>query len=135
MPVIEVKQNRIGSPTLGDDILSGQRFHYRIEDWQLVSEWVKLMEHTHGVSFRNGNGSTLLVQPEGCVIPGPYFTEKGGIKHVAGPVVRFTYGRGNESVPTTYAAECDHCGDQSKHYRKKNEPALQRWASNHRCGR
>lgn len=52
-------------------------------------------------------------------------------KPVSGPIVRMP---NNGPVGKSgWHARCEQCGERSKPYTRKNEPAMSGWAFNHRC--
>lgn len=52
---------------------------------------------------------------------------------ISGPIVRKRDYTSDPEGGTLWRAECLLCGDDSKLYRRKNEPALFNWAVKHRC--
>jgi hypothetical protein len=60
--------------------------------------------------MRAGDGYTLVVD----------------VEPISGPVFRV-------EDEGEFAARCDGCNEHSRFYRRRGEPALRRWAHEHRC--
>lgn len=121
-------ETRMG-PALHDGILNGMRLAYKPEDHELVGEAVKLVESRWGIKFRAGQGNTLVVQPHGVEIPFP----KRAFTFASGVIVSLE--TQVDGVWKFYAA-CLSCTEENgKLYSRRREPALYRWANQHRCRR
>lgn len=93
----------------------------------MVGPRYSLEDVSSGVSsIKLEKGCGDIIGPER---PRPYYNHHDGVEvpdPIAGPIIRHT-------LTDCYQARCETCGRKCKVYKRKNEPAMWRWARMHRC--